>query len=102
MKATPAENMRMLVGFAESGASSGERRGAASANRPPNAAEATPATSSAAMRIDPALPDWRGSSPMSSVPKPSTPTAPSSIMAEIAADAKPTASGGNKRAASHQ
>ncbi len=48
------------------------------------------------------LPGQRGSSPMSSVPNPKTPTVPSSSMAEIVAEANPTASGGNSRSANHQ
>ena len=49
----------------------------------------------AVVMSDPLLPDCRGNSPMSNVPSPITLTFPRSIIAEIAADPKPTASGVN-------
>jgi hypothetical protein len=39
---------------------------------------------------------------MSQVPNPNIPTVPRSIIAEIAAEPRPTAAGGKSRAASHQ
>ncbi len=49
-----------------------------------------------------AFPGWRGNSPINNVPRPSVHTVPSSVIAEIAAEARPTASGGKSRAATHQ
>ncbi len=51
---------------------------------------------------DPSFPGCRGNSPTSSVPNPTMQTVPSSVIAEIAAEPRPTACGGNHRAATHQ
>ena len=62
-----------------------------------------PATrTSAALISEPSLPRCSGSSPSKSVPRPTIASDPSSVIAEMAAEANPTASGGNARAASHQ
>jgi hypothetical protein len=44
----------------------------------------------------------RCTSPINKVPNPREPKVPNSIITDIAADAKPTYSGGNWRAANHQ
>ena len=51
---------------------------------------------------DPSLPGWRANSPVNKVPNPNVLIIASSVIAEIAAEPRPTASGGNHLAATHQ
>ena len=48
------------------------------------------------------MPGWRGNSLINKVPSPTVLIVPSSVIAEIVAEPKPTASGGNHLAATHQ
>ena len=80
----------------------GERAGATRAQTAPRTTPAAPARSRAAPIRAPSRPGWRGSSPIMSVPSPSIPSVPRSIMAEIAALAAPTSEGRDWRAATPQ
>jgi hypothetical protein len=76
--------------------------GTISANRIPNPPPIPPTRIRAALISGISLPGWRGISPINSVPHPNMAILASSVIAEIAAEDRPTASGGKYLAASHQ
>ncbi len=79
-----------------------DTRGANIANTMPARPPAPPTRSIAVLISGRSLPGRRGSSPINREPNPNREIVASSAIAEIAAEARPTASGENRRAANHQ
>src|SRR6266851_943072 len=99
---TPTAKRSISLTLALSTWKSADAKGATSANTTPAHAPAPPTTINAALMSGPSLPGRRGNSPINRVPNPNMQTDPSSIIAEIVAEPRPTACGENHLAATHQ
>src|SRR5216110_2137523 len=98
---TPTAKSRMFWGVVPNAASWGEIVGAKMANRVLATRVLIPTTSIEALINEPSSPLLRGSSVSNNVPCPSKKRVESSIIADVAADASPTASIEYKRADTH-